>query len=61
MNLAALLPIIVLAAAFAGYCIVDIVRAPSTQHMPKWAWIIACLVSIPLGGIVYLLIGRPDR
>ena len=61
MNFAALLPIIVLAAAFAVYCIIDIVRAPSTKHMPKAAWIVACVVSIPLGGIFYLLIGRADR
>ncbi|HVL52370.1 MAG TPA: PLDc N-terminal domain-containing protein, partial [Actinomycetota bacterium] len=25
---------------------------------PKWAWAIICVVSIPLGGIVYLLAGR---
>ena len=61
MNLAALVPIVVVAAAFAAYCTFDIVKAPSTQHLPKWGWIAACWLSIPLGGIAYLLMGRPDR
>jgi len=61
MNLAALLPIVFVAAGFAIFCIVDIVRAESTNHLPKWAWMVICCVSIPLGGIVYLLTGRSDR
>lgn len=61
MNLAALIPIVVLAVGFAAYCIVDVVRAPAVKHLPKWGWIVACLVSIPLGGIVYLMTGREDR
>lgn len=61
MNLAALAPIIVVAVGFAVFCVVDIARATSTRHMPKWAWIVACVVSIPLGGIFYLLMGRDDR
>ena len=61
MTLAALIPIVVVALGFAAYCIVDVVRAPSVKHLPKWGWIVACLVSIPLGGIVYLMTGREDR
>ncbi|HUR49215.1 MAG TPA: PLDc N-terminal domain-containing protein [Acidimicrobiales bacterium] len=61
MNLAAIVPIVVVALGFATYCIVDVIRAPSVKHLPKWGWIVACLVSIPLGGIVYLTIGREDR
>ena len=58
---AALLPLLVIAAAFVVYCIVDVVRAPAVRYLPKWVWILICLLSIPLGGIVYLLLGREPR
>ena len=57
MEWAAFAPIIVLGVAFVVYCVVDIARNP-VQHLPKWAWALICLVSVPLGGIVYLLLGR---
>ena len=60
MEWAAFAPIIVLAVAFVAYCLVDIARHP-VRHLPKWAWVLICLVSIPLGGIVYLLVGRDHR
>jgi hypothetical protein len=54
---AALAPFVVLLGAFIIYCLVDISRN-RVRYLPKWAWAIICVVSIPLGGIVYLLIGR---
>ena len=60
MEWAAFAPIIVLGVAFVAYCCVDIARNP-VRHLPKWAWMLICLVSIPLGGIVYLLVGRDHR
>ena len=54
---AALTPLIVLALAFVIYCVFDVSRN-EVRYLPKWAWIVICLVSIPLGGVVYLLIGR---
>lgn len=54
---AALSPLFVLLAAFVIYCLVDISRNP-VRHLPKWAWVLICLISIPFGGIAYLLIGR---
>jgi len=56
----ALAPLLVLAVGFVAWVLVDIVRAENVQHLPKWAWAILSVVSIPLGGIVYLLVGR-DR
>lgn len=53
-------PIIVVALAFVGYCWWDLSRS-EVRWLPKWAWAIVCAVSIPLGGIVYLLAGRRDR
>jgi hypothetical protein len=55
---AALIPVAVLAVAFAVYCLVDLKRADRVRFLPKWVWAIICVISIPLGGIVYLLFGR---
>jgi hypothetical protein len=55
---AALAPLLVLAVAFVVYCLVDLVKAEEVQGLPKWAWAVIILVSIPVGGIVYLLWGR---
>ena len=57
INWAALAPVIVLALGFVGWCWRDIVRN-EVRYLPKWLWGVICLVSIPLGGIVYLLVGR---
>jgi len=55
---AALVPIIILAVAFEVFCLVDLVRSEEVRYLPKWAWVIICLLSVPLGGIVYLILGR---
>ena len=57
---AALAPLILLAVGFVAWVLMDIIRADSVQHLPKWAWAIISVISIPLGGILYLLLGR-DR
>ena len=54
---AALIPLFVVAAAFVGYCLYDIARS-EVRHLPKWAWALICIFSIPVGGIVYLIVGR---
>ena len=54
---AALAPVIILALVFVGYCIFDLVTH-DVKHLPKWVWVIIVVISIPLGGIVYLLVGR---
>ena len=54
---AALAPIIVVALAFVGYCWFDISRH-DVRYLPKWAWALVCLLSVPLGGVAYFLVGR---
>lgn len=54
---AALGPLLVVLGAFVIYVLVDISRN-EVRHLPKWAWVLICLISIPLGGIVYILVGR---
>ena len=60
MPIAALVPLIVAAVAWIAYCWWDLSRA-SVQYMPKWGWALVIALSVPLGGIVYLLIARTDR
>ncbi|HUB39360.1 MAG TPA: PLDc N-terminal domain-containing protein [Streptosporangiaceae bacterium] len=50
-----------LAAAFDGFCLIDIVRAGEVRYLPKWAWALICLAQCPGGGIVYLCVGRVNR
>lgn len=57
VNWAAVAPLIIVGAAFVGFCLYDIAHH-DVRYLPKWAWVIICLISIPLGGIGYLLIGR---
>ena len=53
-------PLLILALAFVIYCWVDIYRN-DVKYLPKWAWAIIALLSIPIGGIVYLVVGRATR
>ena len=50
-----------LVAAWEICCLTDLARADRVRFLPKWAWAVACLTQIPLGGILYLLIGRVWR
>ena len=59
MNPAAVaIPLFVAAIAFEVFCLADLARAEEVRRLPRGAWAIICLVSIPLGGIIYLVAGR---
>jgi hypothetical protein len=60
LPLPALAPLVLLAVAFVAYCLYDLYRTP-VRYLPKWAWGLICVVSVPLGGILYLSIGREHR
>lgn len=59
IPVAALLPVVALAVGFVVYCLADVVRQPRTRGLPKPVWAILILISVPLGGIAYLVLGRP--
>jgi uncharacterized membrane protein YczE len=64
MQHPALIPaivVMVIAVAFAIFCEVDLFRRPEVKYLPRWVWAIICLISIPLGGIIYLVIGRAEK
>ncbi len=58
--MAAIVPIVVVCLALVGFCWFDIAGS-EVQYLPKWAWALICLASIPLGPIAYLTIGRVPR
>jgi hypothetical protein len=39
-------------------CLRQVVLAERVRLLPRWAWAVACLIFIPAGGILYLLLGR---
>ena len=39
-------------------CLRQVFLAERVRFLPRWAWTVACLILIPFGGILYLLIGR---
>ena len=55
---AALVPLVILALAFVVFCVVDVFRTAEVRYLPRWAWALICCFSVPLGGILYLVVGR---
>ncbi len=58
MLVAALAPLIIAAVAFVVYCLRDLLHSP-VEPPARWWWAVFIVLSIPLGGIVWLLAGRP--
>jgi hypothetical protein len=58
---AILIPVLALAGGFVVFCLVDLVRAEDVRYLPRWGWAILCIglgLTIPWGGILYLVVGR---
>jgi hypothetical protein len=49
---------VILVAGWEILCLVNLARAERVRFLPRWAWVVLCLIQIPLGGILYLLVGR---
>lgn len=56
-----LVPLILVALGFLAFCWYDLWKVDHTRYLPKWAWAVICAVSVPGGGIIYLLIGRAPK
>ncbi len=59
--LTAAIPILVLLVPFTVVCLVDLARARQVRYLPKWGWAVIICVSIPWGGLAYLVFGRAGR
>lgn len=57
MLVAALAPLILAVVAFMAYCLRDLFHSP-VEPPARWWWAAFIVLSIPLGGIVWLLAGR---
>lgn len=57
-QLLLVIPLILLLVAYIGFCWMDIYKAPRTKYLPKYLWALICLLSIPLGGIIYFIVGK---
>jgi hypothetical protein len=44
---------------FEIFCLNDILHAEYVRGLTRAAWIVLCVLMIPIGGILYLLYGRP--
>ncbi len=45
-------------AGFVALCLTSLARTAEVRYLPKWGWAVFCAVSVPLGGIIYLSVGR---
>jgi hypothetical protein len=55
---AALVPLLVVLLGFVLFCVVDVARSQRVRYLPRWAWVVICLISMPWGGIAYLVFGK---
>jgi hypothetical protein len=58
VPIAAIAPLLLIGVTFVGYCLWDLARQPGTRGLPKAVWAVLTVISVPLGGILYLLLGR---
>lgn len=60
--LAALIPVLLVVAAFDVYCLMDVLRSRSVRLLPKIVWaLIIVFVGSPISGVIYLFVGRGRR
>ena len=52
------IPLIVLVTIVIVACLIDIVRRPRVENLPKAAWALIVVLVIPLGAVAYLALGR---
>ncbi|SUK05037.1 Uncharacterised protein [Staphylococcus agnetis] len=61
MDLKIMIPLILIVIVYLTYCLYDLFKVPNVKFFSKWIWGIIVCISIPFGGIVYILIGRDDE
>ena len=67
MREAALIALMVVGVAWVVFCLLTSFAPQGVRYLPRWVWAIICVISVPLGGIIYLASGgggedaRPDQ
>ena len=54
----ALIALLVVMLGLVVCCLVDVARAREFRRLDRETWALICLVSLPLGGILYLSLGK---
>ena len=54
----AVITVIAIVLSFEVCCLIDIARAKEVRRLDRETWALICLVSLPLGCILYLALGR---
>ena len=49
---------ITLGIGFDVLCLLDIAQATAVRNLPRQAWAVLCVLTTPLGGLLYLMYGR---
>jgi hypothetical protein len=57
----AVITVIAIVLSFEVCCLIDIARAKEVRHLDRETWALVCLVTLPLGGILYLALGRKRK
>ncbi len=58
MSLKLLLPLILAVFFYISLCGYTLFKSQRTRHFSKWVWLIICVVSMPLGGLLYFVYGK---
>jgi hypothetical protein len=57
VSVAAIVPLIIFAVAWIAYCLVDLFRS-GVGSPARWWWAAFIVLSVPIGGLVWLFVGR---
>ncbi len=59
IPVAALAPLVLFVLSWVGYCWYDISQH-EVKSLPKWGWRLISLLTVPLGGVAYMVWGREE-
>jgi hypothetical protein len=54
----ALIIVVAVVVTFEVCCLVDVARAKEVRRLDRQTWALICLVTLPLGGVLYLSLGK---
>jgi hypothetical protein len=57
-QLIPVLVFVVVAVWFEARCMIDLARADRVRNLSREAWALLMVITIPLGGILYLMYGK---
>lgn len=57
----AFITVVAVVLSFEVCCLADIARAKEVRCLDRATWALICLVTLPLGGILYLSLGKKWR